>query len=152
VASDYVPPAQPDGQYEPARREAADRPVTFGLCGERFATKVEVDGLVIMELAKAGTDQDSADDEDQGANMAALAALYEFMAAVLPSGEWRRFRKVVRRRNVGLELILHIARDIMPLLFGRPTTPSSASAASPSTNGHSSTDGVVSAAPAPSSS
>lgn len=134
-------------QYEAAAREAADKPVTFGLCGQRFETKVEVDGLVVMELAKAGADHESADEDDGSAGMATLAAFYEFLEGVLPTSEWRRFRRVVRKHSVGLEQVIAVARDIMPLLFGRPPTPSSVSGASPNGTGRSSTDGVPTLAP-----
>lgn len=134
-------------QYEAAAREAADKPATFGLCGQRFETKVDVDGLVIMELAKAGADQESADEDDTSAGMATLAAFYEFLEGVLPPGEWKRFRRTVRRHGVDLDQVITIARDLMPLLFGFPHTPSSVSAASPDGTGRTSTDGVATMAP-----
>lgn len=135
-------------QYEAAAREAADKPATFRLCGDKFSTHVEVDGLVIMELAKAGVDEDERDEDDQLGGAATLAAFYEFLEGVLPSGEFRRFRRVCRRHSVPLDTIITIARDLMPLLFGFPTTPSSSSAESPAATGRSSTDGVTSLVPA----
>jgi hypothetical protein len=132
--------------YEAAAREAADKPVTFRLHGEKFATKVEVDGMVIMDLAKAGVEEDDMSDSE-AAGLYVLASFQEFLSAVLAPGDWRRFRKVCRRHNVGLEQIITIAKDIMPLLFGFPTAPSVDSAASPSAIGRTSTDGVTTLAP-----
>ena len=131
-------------QYEAAAREAEGKPVTFGLGGAKFSTKRpdEIDGFVLMELSKMGAVED--DDDDERSGMEVLAAFYEFLDGVMLPSEFRRFRKVCRRHNVPLDVIITIAKDIMPLLFGRPTTPSSSSAASPTANGLSSTDGVTS--------
>lgn len=134
-------------QYEAAAREAEGKPVTFSLGGAKFATKApaEIDGFVAMELSKVGVDEDEFDDDDEGRAQRVLAAFYDFFDGVLIPSEFRRFRKVCRRHNVPLDVIITIARDIMPLIFGRPTTPSSSSAASPTENGLSSTDGVTAA-------
>lgn len=138
-------------QYEAAAREAADKPVTFRLCEERFATKVEVDGFVVMELSKAFADAiDDANDDaepDEEAGMRALVLWYDFFEGVLPAGEFRRFKRICRRNAVGLDQITQIGRDIMPLQFGFPTTPSSSSAELPTATGHGSTDGVATLAP-----
>lgn len=137
-------------QYEAAAREAADKPVTFKLCGKRFATKVEVDGFVIMDLSKAFAEElDTEDDErDEEAGMRTLVLWGEFFEGVMTPAELRRFKATCRRNNIGLPQIVEIARDIMPLLFGFPTSPSSSSAASPDGTGRSSTDGVSSLVPA----
>lgn len=131
-------------QYEAAAREAEGKPVTFGLGGAKFATKRpdEIDGFVVMELSRLGAVED--DDDDERSGMEVLAAFYEFLDGVMVPSEFKRFRKVCRRHAVPLDVIITIAKDIMPLLFGRPTTPSSSSAASPTANGLSSTDGVTS--------
>lgn len=129
-------------EYEAAAREAADKPVTFKLCGERFSTKAEVDGFVVMELAKAGIDEIE-DDDGEESGMRTLATFYEFFDGVMTASEFRRFRKVARRNSVQLDTIITIAKDIIPLLLGRPTTPSSSSAASPIGSGRSSTDGSL---------
>ncbi len=136
-------------QYEAAAREAEGKPVTFGLGGARFSTKSpdEIDGFVVMELSKAGVEEDELGDEESS-GMRVLASFYEFFDGVLVPAEFKRFRKVCRRHSVPLDVIITIAKDIMPLLFGRPTTPSSSSAASPTANGRSSTDGVASPEPA----
>lgn len=134
-------------QYEAAAREAVDKPATFRLHGEKFATLVEPDGLVIMDLAKAAADEESRDDDDEMAGTATLAAYVEFLEGVLPSAEFRRFRKVVRKHHVDLPTIMTIVKDLVPLLFGFPTAPSSSSAASPSTTGRSSMGGVTSLEP-----
>lgn len=134
-------------QYEAAAREAADKPAVFRLHGEKFSTLVEPDGLVIMDLAKAAADEESRDEDDEMAGTATLAAYVEFLEGVLPSAEFRRFRRVVRRHHVGLETIMTIVKDLVPLLFGFPTAPSSSSAASPSTTGRSSMGGVTSLEP-----
>ncbi len=138
-------------QYEAAAREAADKPVTFTLCGKKFSTKVEVDGFVAMDLSKAFAEEmDRGEDEDpdEEAGMRALVMWGEFFEGVLTASELRRFKTVCRRNSVQLRTIVEIARDIMPLLFGFPTTPSSSSAASPEATGRTSTDGVSSAEPA----
>jgi hypothetical protein len=137
-------------QYEAAAREAEGKPVTFGLGGAKFATKApdEIDGFVVMELSKVGIEEDEFGEDDEGSGMRTLAAFFDFFDGVLVPAEFRRFRKVCRRHNVPLDVIITIAKDIMPLLFGRPTTPSSSSVASPSENGRSSTDGVTSPGPA----
>ena len=134
-------------QYEAAAREAADKPATFRLCGEKFATLVEVDGLVIMELARVGVEEDNRDDDEMG-GATTLAAFLDFLEGVLPSAEFRRFRRVCRRHAVPLETIITIAKDLMPLLFGFPTTPSVTLVAPPTGTGPSSTDGVISLEPA----
>ena len=135
-------------QYEAAAREAEGKPVTWGLGGAKFVTRKpdEIDGFVVMELAKMAAVEDD-DDDDERSGMEILAAFLEFFDGVMLPSEFRRFRKVCRRHSVPLDVIITIAKDIMPLLFGRPTTPSSSSAASPTTNGLSSTDGVTSPGP-----
>ncbi len=136
-------------QYEAAAREAADKPVTFKLCGKKFATKVEVDGFVIMDLSKAFAEAiDDEGDEDEQAGMRSLALWTDFFEGVMAPGELRQFKRTCRVNSVQLALIVEIARDIMPLLFGFPTTPSSSSAASPDATGRTSTDGVISSEPA----
>ena len=131
--------------YEAAAREAEGKPVTFGLGGAKFVTKApdEIDGFVLMELSKMGIE----DDDDERNGMEVLAAFFDFLDGVMPPSEFKRLRKVCRRHNVPLDVIITIAKDVMPLLFGRPTTPSSSSAASPTANGLSSTDGVTATGP-----
>ncbi len=137
-------------QYEAAAREAEGKPVTFGIGGAKFSTKApaEIDGFVIMELAKVGVDRGDLDDDDDEGGMEVLAAFYDFFDGILPAAEFRRFRKVCRRHNVPIDVLIAMAKDVMPLIFGRPTTPSVDSAASPTSNGHVSTDGATSSGPA----
>jgi hypothetical protein len=136
--------------YEAAAREAEGKPVTFGLGGAKFSTKLpaEIDGFVVMELAKVGVERGDMDDDDEDGGMEVLASFYEFFDGILAPAEFRRFRKVARRHGVPLDVLMTIAKDIMPLLFGRPTSPSAGSAASPMANGRSSTDGATSQGPA----
>ncbi len=133
-------------QYEAAAREAADKPVTFKLCGKKFSTKVEVDGFVVMDLSKAFAEELERDDDDEpeeGDGMRQLAIWSDFFEGVMPPSELRRFKRVCRDNSVQLPQIIEVARDIMPHIFGRPTTPSSSSAASPIETGRSSTDGLL---------
>ena len=134
-------------QYEAAAREAADKPATFKLCGDKFSTLVQVDGLVIMDLAKAAADEDRRDDDDEMGGTATLAAYIDFLEGVLPSSEFRRFRRVCRKNAVPVDIIMGVVKDLVPLLFGFPTEPSSVSASSPGATGLSSTDGVTTLAP-----
>jgi len=160
-------------QYEAAAREAADKPATFRLCGEKFSTHkpsdegVIIDGFALMRFMKAGADEADGVDEAEMDELRERAAkgdavaveelglisarqfsvFFEFMEAVMPRREFARFERVCRRNQVGIDKIIQVARDLMTAVFGRPTSPSASSAVSPIGTGDSSTDGAATTAP-----
>lgn len=157
-------------QYEAAAREAADKPATFRLCGERFTTNKPTDGAImdgfaVMKFMKAGIDEadDPVDEQELRARVDAGDAaareelgmisarqhlvFFEFLEAALPRREFARFEKVCRRNQVSIEQIIQVARDLMPAVFGHPTKPSADSVVSPIGTGVSSTGGEATAGP-----
>ena len=157
-------------QYDAAAREAADKPATFRLCGERFETHSPVDGVIVdgfavMKFLKAGMDEADGDvdlddlrarsekgDETAREELGMLSArqnlvFFEFLEAALPRREFARFERLCRRKQIGIEQIIQVSRDLMSAMFGRPTSPSSDSVVLPIGTGASSTDGAATTAP-----
>lgn len=109
---------------EEAHAEQAD-PVPFRFHGEIFKAHGEGPGMVILEFAKAASDNNG---------MAAVGAMLDFLRACMPADEYSRFHAVCVDPAI-VTPVEHIALVVRGLMAkydepgGRPTMPSSASPA-----------------------
>lgn len=157
------------GEFGAEVAELSGDPDTFTFHGHRFTLPVAMSSLPILrfawrskvlaqanEQAQAATYRARTDDARIEARRRAaetdtdaMAALYEFLAAMLPGGQWEKFSDVAIEVGAGEDELLDVANRIMAAVAARPTTRSSGSPDGPSSSGPTSTGRSDSTPPPP---
>ena len=128
--------------FEAAKAEA-NGGVSFEAFGERFRAQDPGAMAFVEWAASSELDIDSASPAEV---MAANAAIFHYLRAIVADEDWHRFRLIARQRRASGDELLRAVLDASSALAGRPTGPSSDSPAPPETNGRLSKDGSSSPA------
>lgn len=125
--------------YEAARAEATGERQTFTVHGKTFHLDPNPPQWAYLEMVHA-LSASGEPDTPESEQVEALAAMYDFLRAVIDEADWNAFRRFMRNERITFEELGNtIITAVTEKVVGRPTEPPAPSDTSPSANGTSST-------------
>lgn len=107
----------PFKDFDSARAEVTQEPLTFQVGGEQFTVALPLSGYDLLDIGKAALLAQSSD----GVNTESVDMMRNFIASALGTDQAAHFEQVARATRIGLEEIMEIFSWIMEEGIGVPT-------------------------------